>query len=44
MSWNFFSMCSSVPFVILAGESPIDKLANGSRVVNVVQNDDKRTL
>lgn len=37
-------MCSSVPFVILAGESAIDKLANGSRVMNVVQNHNKGTL
>lgn len=37
-------MCSSVPFVILAGESPIDKLANGSRVMDVVQNNNKWTL
>lgn len=38
------SMCSSVPFVILAGESPIDQLANGSRVMDVVQNNNKWTL
>lgn len=37
-------MCSSVPFVILAGESAIDELANGSRVMNVVQNHNKGTL
>lgn len=34
-----FSLCMwSLPFVIFAGESTIDKFTDGSRVINVIQN------
>lgn len=39
---NMFS--ASVPFVIFASKSPIDKLADGCWVMNVIQNNNEWTL
>lgn len=39
---NIFS--ASVPFMIFASKSPIDKLADGCWVMNVIQNNNEWTL